>query len=172
MRHDSNVSIYPLLNLHEINGFSGIIVDWIHVNKYLLIVGHSVRFLDKKMNKALSQWNIYGGITRARNYFSCCDNMEPSTTITMEQTLSPWVLASSLSQRISKFSYRSLDIVTQLKVTSSPGKVDEKMEWRKLTIMVMSVMKKKKKKRGKKRLYISEIWAFLQLSNYYWINNF
>lgn len=142
MRHDSNVSIYPLVNLHEINGFSGIIVDWIHVNKYLLIVGHCVRFLDMKMNKTISQWNIYGGITRARNYSICCDNMEPSTTITMDQTLSPWVLTSSLSQRISKFSYRSLHIIIQLKITSSPGKVDEKMEWRKLTIM--SIMKKKK----------------------------
>ena len=40
LRQYSNISICPLVNLHEINGFSRIIVNSIHVNKYLLIIGH------------------------------------------------------------------------------------------------------------------------------------
>lgn len=51
----------------------------------------------------------------------------------------------------------------QLKITGSPGKVGEQMEYRELMSMVMSIIKK--------RLYTSEMWALLQLSDYYYINH-
>lgn len=44
LRHNWNVSNFLLVNLHEINGLSGIIVISILLNKYLLIVGHCIRF--------------------------------------------------------------------------------------------------------------------------------
>lgn len=84
MRHDWNVSICLLVNLHEINGLSGIIVISILVNKYLLIVGHCIRFC-RWEDKTVS--NIYRCLTRARNYSSCYNNLESTTTITMDQML-------------------------------------------------------------------------------------
>lgn len=101
LRHNWNVSICILVNLHEINGLSGIIVISILVNKYVLIVGHCIRFCGWG-DKTVSQSNIFRGLTRARNYSNCYNNMESTTTITMDQMLSPGILPSSLSQSISK----------------------------------------------------------------------